>query len=373
MSTPSPSAGALLSSASPTDGSARVHVVVAWEHDGDVAALREEIAARDLDWRVTWLPLGDDATASASDLAPDVLICSGDSGWGRCQLLLEQVRRQQPHAVRLVLMEAGHNDRAVQALEHAHRVLPLPFAAMDVVEAIQSVHDLQALLQDPKLKLAIERVGALPSAPRQYIALTQLMRDPDVDTSSIAEVVGQDPALAARVLRLSNSAYYATGREIGDLRTAVVRLGLEALRRLVLAGEVFAANGDVEIMRERALRVSWLSAQILPGTSADLAATAGLLAEVGGLLPHDGPLAEVPHNVSGAYLLGLWGLPEAIVEAVAYHVEPELAAGPFWLAGALHVATSLVHGTPVDEDYLRRVGRLQDLPRWRTIAGAIPH
>ena len=63
------------------------------------------------------MPLDDGATGSAADLDPDALVCTADSGWSRCRLLLDEVRVRHPHAVRIVLMEAGDNARAVDALE----------------------------------------------------------------------------------------------------------------------------------------------------------------------------------------------------------------------------------------------------------------
>jgi HD-like signal output (HDOD) protein len=234
--------------------------------------------------------------------------------------------------------------------------------------------ELRSLLDDPVLKQAIERVGTLPAAPRQYLALTQLLRDPDCTAARLAEVVAQDPTVAARVLRLSNSAYYSGGREISDLRAAVTRLGQNTLRRLVLASEVFSAGPEADVLRDRSLRISQLAGKLLAGPSADLAATAGLLAEVGLLLPRPVDSASAnatPYSTTGAYLLGLWGLPGPIVEAVAFHDRPGRVRGSFWVAGAVHVAAALVGGREVDEAYLRAVGQLDRLPRWREMAEAL--
>ena len=348
-----------------------MHLVVAWKHEDEVTRLQRGIAANGLDWRVSWLPLGDVSTGSAAGFRPDALVCTAESDWSRCRDLLDEVRVHRPHAVRIVLMEAGDNTRAVDALEHAHRVLAEPLDARTIIAAVQGVLDLQHLLESAPLKRAIERIGTLPSAPKQYLALTRLLRDPDAGLHAITAITAQDPALAARVLRLSNSAYYAVGREIGDLRTAVVRLGKEALRRLVLVSEVFASGPEMDRLRERALRTSWLAGQVLPGTGASVAATAGLLAEVGRLLPQDG-LGEVPHNVAGAYLLGLWGLPAPIIEAVACYRTPGQMPGAFWITGAVHVASALVDGTEVDQAYLARIGVLHLLPQWRALAAASP-
>lgn len=353
------------------DGAA-MHLVIASDQEADADALRVETDAQGLDWRVSWLPLDDGATVAPSTLEPDILVCASGTGWARCQGLLDEVRAHRPQAVRMVVMEPGQIARAVQLLEHAHRVLPEPLDPLTVVEAAQALHELQGILADPELRAAIEHARPLPAAPRLYLALTRLLRDPDVDAAAVTAVVSQDPALAARVLRLSNSAYYATGREIGDLRTAVVRLGGDALRRLVLAGEVFASSHDIEVVRERAMRASWLAAQLLPGAGADLAATAGLLANVDRLLPGKVFEGGITPGVAGAYMLGLWGLPEVIVEAVAWQHAPARVPGPFWIAGAVHVATALVDGTPVDEAYLRRTGRMGDLPKWKALAAGGP-
>src|SRR5690606_37973260 len=93
-----------------------------------------------------------------------------------------------------------------------------------------------------------------------------------------------------KVLRLCNSAYFSAGRVVTDIRSAVTRLGLQNIQRLVLATEAFSGTGEVdgvdrEAMQARALATSRLAGQLLGGPSAELAATAGLLAEVGKLLP----------------------------------------------------------------------------------------
>jgi len=178
------------------------------------------------------------------------------------------------------------------------------------------------------------------------------------------------------VLRLCNSAYFSGGREITDIRAAVTRLGHQQLLRLVLASEAFGptqmAGKEREAIQDRALRTSRLARRLLAGPSAELAATAGLLAEVGKLLPgvSDGSEGSTgPHYAeAGAYLLGLWGLPMPIVEGVAFQHRPSrLKATGFWVSGAVHVASSLVSGAPVDEGYLRSVNVLDRLPHWRDL------
>ena len=342
-------------------------------NDGTSAeAVRRELADQGLDWKLEWT--SDPAVALSGPEAPDVMVCAEEVGAFSGIGLLAQLRARHPETMRILLTEPNDEGGSTHALEVAQRVLPDPLDGLELIDAVESAAELRSLLDDPTLKRAIGRVGSLPTAPNRYLALTRLLRDPDVSAARIAALIGEDPALTAQVLRMTNSAYYSAGREITDLRQAVTRLGQSALRQLVLASEVFfvgSHSSAAKGMRERALHISRLASEVLGGSSADLAATAGLLAEVGLLLPQQAYVDEsgkaIPHNAAGAYLLGLWGLPPPIVEAVAFYTTPSRIRG-FWVTGAVHVATALVNGTEVDEGYLRRVGQFEQLPRWRTLA-----
>lgn len=349
-----------------------VLILVVSDNGERAEQVRKELLEHGLDWQLEWTANAE-ATLSG-DCAPDVLVCAEHVGHFSGIGLLGQLRARHPEAMRILLMDAGNNHDPMHALEVAQRMLPEPLDALSLIDAVESAEELRSMLDDPTLKKAIGRVGSLPAAPNQYLALTRLLRDPDVTATRIADVVAQDPAVAAQVLRMTNSAYYSTGREITDLKSAVTRLGQNVLRQLVLASEVFfvgTSSSEAKAVRDRALRISRLAGQLLGGPSADLASTAGLLSEVGLLLPPTARVDEAgvvtPHNVAGAYLLGLWGLPAPIVEAVAFYQTPSRIRG-FWVTGAVHVAAALINGEPIDEGYLRKVGQFDNLPRWRSMA-----
>jgi HD-like signal output (HDOD) protein/CheY-like chemotaxis protein len=350
-----------------------VFILVVSDEGGHAAQVEEELKDQGLEWRVAWTDRAE--VALTGDWNPDILVCASRVGSSNGRSLLGQLRKRHPDAIAILLMDSGDGEDAMEALEVSHRVLAEPLDPIALIEAVESVLELRTLLSDQGLKTAIGKLGSLPAAPRQYLALTRLLRDPDSSSARVVEAVAKDPAVAAKVLRLSNSAYYSGGREISDLRTAVTRLGQNSLLQLVLANEVFSAgasSADADAMRDRALRISQLAGRLLAGPSAELASTAGLLAEVGLLLPpmtsSTGDGTITPHGVAGAYLLGLWGLPSPIVEAVAFHQNPARLRGGFWVAGAVHVAAAIVNDAPVDEGYLRTVGQLDRLPRWRSLA-----
>lgn len=364
-----------------------MHVLIISEDHGAMPALRSEVADFGLDWKLHHA--GEAVTALSLPLEQpiDVILTDLHMGAHYGPSLLRQLQAHHPESVRILMLEGDQEPDALQAMESAHRLLRKPLHTQALVDAIDSVGELRELLDNPALKQTVGRVGNLPPPPKLFLQINQMMQDPETGAADIATLLAQDPAMAAKVLRLCNSAYFTSGRAVADVRSAVTRLGLQTVRRLVLASEAFSGGQlppgiDREALQDRALRTSRLAGQLLGNASAELAATAGLLAEVGMLLPgisiptpEGGDLGdpEGPHYAeAGAYLLGLWGLPMPIVEAVANHLQPErVRSVGFWVTGALHVASSLVTGRAMDETYLRMNNQLERVPEWRRLAERI--
>jgi HD-like signal output (HDOD) protein len=357
---------------------------------GDAASLPAELTEFIADLGEDWQPLtatdGQTAMTAVATQGVDAVIVCPQLPDLNATTLLGQIRTLRPETIRIALVDAQHGNRPPPArlIGVAHRFLPLPLAPEVLLEALTSLEELREVLDSPRLRDAIGRIEKLPSPPHLYLSLTQaLEHDDDADSADVAKLVAADPAIAAKVLQLSNSAFFSQGRTIADLRTAVTRLGLSTLRDLVLASEVFSAptlsTAERNSLQQRALLASRLAARLLPESSAELGATAALLADIGLLLPGvrnerdpDASEDRPGHTEAGAYLLGLWGLPMPIIEAVAFHLQPQRAnTRSFWVTGAVHVALALVNGDPVDEDYLQRAGVLNRLPQWREHANSL--
>ena len=358
---------------------------------GDEASLSAELLEFIADLGEEWQPLtatdGQSAMGIVAGSPVDAVIVCPQLPDLNATTLLGQIRTLRPETIRIALVDAEHGNRPPPArlIGVAHRFLPMPLAAEVLLEALTSLEELRELLDSARLRSAIGRIEKLPSPPHLYLTLTQaLEHDDDTNTADVAKLVAADPAIAAKVLQLSNSAFFNNGRIISDLRTAVTRLGLSTLRDLVLASEVFSAQplsgAERNSLQQRALLASRLAAKLLPDSSAELGATAALLADIGLLLPGvrnertpDDAADDRPgHAEAGAYLLGLWGLPMPIIEAVAFHLQPQRSnTRSFWVTGAVHVALALINGDPVDEEYLQRAGVLNKLPQWRDHANGL--
>ncbi len=328
---------------------------------------------------------------------------------------LGEVMRRHPHVVRIILTGRTDRETTMEALLVSHQLLAKPCSADALKATICRALALRGLLDgDTPLKALVSRLETLPSVPDLYSQIVEELQSPNASVKVIAEIVAQDPAMTAKILQLVNSAYFGLSRHISNLNRAVNLLGLETIKALVLTAQVFSRFDpdtveafDVDSLWGHSTVVGALSRAIADAEDGDEellsdALTAGLLHDVGKLLlavnlPNihakvmtqairDGVclteaercLFGAAHGETGAYLLGLWGLPESIVEAVAYHHQPHLCETPgFTALTAVHMANALAHELsldprlstpdPVDQGYLESLGLDHRLDHWRGI------
>ena len=366
-------------------------------------------------WEMAFAPGGEAALAMLAAEPFDVVVSDMRMPGMDGAALLACVKERFPQAVRIVL--SGHTDvgTTLKTVSVAHQFLTKPCDPDELQEVIDHVCRLRALLDNEAIRQIVGQMGELPSSPRLYAALTRALKDPEVPLAQVAKVVEQDVAMSVKCLQLVNSAFFGLPRRLTSIGEAVNYLGVATLRTLVLSAEIFRAfeTRDVEGFSIAALEAhAFMAANLalrLPaeGELGQQAFMAAMLHEVGTLvlaarLP--GQLALIgrvtsergcarreveqellgtTHAKIGAYLLGLWGLPWPIVEAVACHGAPMLAGGrTFDLVGAVHVAGVLASEAlgnaegavqlgcgGLDLEYLRTVGAIESLDRWRASAG----
>ena len=229
--------------------------------------------------------------------------------------------------------------------------------------------------------------------------------------------MAKDLGMVTKILQLVNSAFFGLRTHVSDPEQAVALLGFDTIKSLVLSSQVFAQFDQTELP-SFSLDELWRHA-ILTGTFArriakeeglnqqavDEAFTAALLHDVGVLVLAANRPSEyarvidlvrttsmsdwsaerevfgADHAHVGAYLLGIWGLSDGIVETVAFHHHPGdyLAAG-FGTVTAVHVANAVAeaqgHADCVDENigvdkaYFDRENLSPRLSRWRELCSA---
>lgn len=346
-----------------------------------MAAMEQALRDAGCHWHVPLAQTFNQAMAQLQRAPVDVVMVDLQAPGVDGGSLLRLVQAHYPQVIRVALAERPHAGAPLGVLDDTvHQYLPQSCDARAVAEMVRHTVALRDRLSSVELQRVIGQVERLPSAPRVYMQLRGLLGDPQVHAKALSDLLDRDPALTTKVLQLANSAYFTSGTAVTGVAQAVLRVGVDAMRLAVLANEVFDAHRGEAIaaLRARAVFASQLAARIASGSDRESARTAALLSYAGGLVPGVEALCAaqaghsarppVPEDV-GAYLLGLWGLPPLIVEAVAYHARPrEVPQRRFGVLGTAHVAVALANGGEVDMAYLRDVGMAERWPRWQRMA-----
>lgn len=296
--------------------------------------------------------------------------------------LLRRVQQRWPDTLRVVLSGHTQPEEAIRAMQVAHQFIGKPCQGSHLLAALERLIWVRQLIGSQHLREMLGSIAKLPPSPRSYLKLRALLGQDQSGTAAISAVIEQDPALSSAVLKMANSAFFRRSHPIVSVHNAVMRLGVDVLHNLVALAECFPVvdSVDVEDLRHRALLASLLARKLTPyGCDAECCATAALLAEVSRLLPEVLREAEQegstvsPAQIS-AYLLGIWGLPLPIVQAVAQHRQPlEHEAQRFGVLGVVHVATALAFDREPDQAYLEAVGMSAHWPEWQQLLEAQRH
>ena len=213
--------------------------------------------------------------------------------------------------------------------------------------------------RDLALKLTAICRGSteMPVFPAAARELDRLLRGSRPKIQEILAVVRTDPELVRRIMTLASSAVFSHGAS--DVDEAVVRIGLERLWRVAMQSLVSATMfrvGDLQptadAIREESLRVAELASRLAPSRLTGEAYLGGLLHQVGALsifrfVPRsvDEPMARFVDRVRrecqcaiGVLVASHWGMPSAVVEAIADHNKSEPASEVGKLVRAARIA-----------------------------------
>jgi len=304
-----------------------------------------------VDWELTFADSAEQALALLAAQPVDAVVSDMRMPGMDGGELLSHVQRLYPSTARLILSGHADSEDIVAAAGATQKFLSKPCDADTLVHAIDRVLVVRDRVTDERLRGILGDVEALPKPPSVHLRLIDVSSRLNSGLTDVVAVLESDLALSAEILKLVNSACFGLAGHVESVRRAVGLLGLDTVHGLALSGKVFGVgvrtpkNLDVVQLRRTAMRAAGYARVIAaserwpPETVGRAFLTAlmrdlGLLALAADVDAYDRVRAvstedqwarsqaeldafgcTVPE--ASAYILGLWGFAEPVVEAIA--------------------------------------------------------
>ncbi len=272
--------------------------------------------------------------------------------------LLAEVKQKHPQVVRIILSGQVEQETTFKSVRLAHQSLSKPCDADILKHALNKLFTIRNLLEDESIKRIVSQIETLPSLPEVYTAVIRELQSPDPSVQKVGEIISTDLAMTAKILQIVNSAFFGLVRKISNPKEAVMLLGTEAIKALVLSVKIFSefnhkkfAWFNFDDLFNHSISVSMFAQTIAKAEHLDQhlvnnSLMAGMFHDLGKLIlvtnfqkQYQKILIEVrenklnlwelennmfgtSHAEVGAYLMGLWGLDYPVIEAIAFHHRP---------------------------------------------------
>ena len=368
----------------------------------------------DKDWDVAFAKSGLQALASLSQSPCDAVIADMQIPGMNGAQLLDEIMQRNPKTLRFIRASLGDQQSAMKCVGTAHQYLVKPCDAATISNALERAFSLEAWLPSETVQQLIAQMKKLPSPPNLYFKIVGELQSPDASIENVGGLIAQDPVLSAKLLQVVNSAVFGLQLQVVSASEAVMYLGMETTKALVLLAHTFSyfdkiktAEFSVDKLWKHSVATGKFAEQVArsQGCETELvgqAFTAGMLHDIGKLLlaanlseqfkealakakaeqihlwDAESTVFGATHGELGACLLGIWGLPMPIVEAVALHHYPiRFLSKQFCPLTAVHVANAIEHEIQgenqtllcavADANYLGELGLRERLDTWRDL------
>jgi putative nucleotidyltransferase with HDIG domain len=266
--------------------------------------------------------------------------------------LLTRIKEKYPHIVRITLSGYANDNMALRNTRIVHQSLSKPTTPEIVKFTIENAYKLRQRLQNSELLSLINGIDDLPSLPEVYLKLEEEINSKNSSLDKLSKIISTDPIITAKILQLTNSAFFGLPHRISNMNQALNYLGINIIQNLVLTIKLFKSldskNPNASVYQgiwNHSNKVAFMAKQIAASSNLSKldnedSYLGGLLHDIGKIIllekiegikigadlkfdEYESKFSNITHADVGAYLLGIWGLPDSIVEAVAYHHSTE--------------------------------------------------
>jgi putative nucleotidyltransferase with HDIG domain len=364
-----------------------------------------------IDCDVSTAPSGDQALQIMEEKHFDVVVSDISMPGMDGSTLINVISELYPKTMRLIFSARSGGEIGLKTAGSAHQFYLKPTDISLITKRIKGILKLRGFLPAEGLDQIVSHIKSLPSIPAVYTELEKELENSTVSTEVIGKIIEKDIAMSAKVLQLVNSAFFGMRERVTRPSQAAVLLGGEIIKSLLLGLHIFTGwtkktvpYFSIQELWGHSLNVASNAQEIASAEGCDKKIcdeiySAGLFHDIGKIILADNlpescehiqkmvgergitllqaekKILGATHAEAGAYLMALWGFPDSIVNACAFHHQPhKFDQAGFNSVAAVHVANVFSYENelskkmahePIDKDYIAREGFENKMESWR--------
>ena len=191
------------------------------------------------EWEMEFATSGQEALEILANAPFDVVVTDMRMPGMDGAQLLNEVMKRYPNVVRVILSGQTEQDVFLASSHIMHQFLPKPCDTETLKATIVRDCALKDLLKDESLRKLVLQTESLPCLSDLYDEIVGLLKMPNVPMEKVGQIIAKDIGMTAKILQLVNSAFYGFRRRISNPIDAVVILGLNTIKALVLSHRLF--------------------------------------------------------------------------------------------------------------------------------------
>ena len=202
--------------------------------------LQRTLRKRRAEWETAFASSGKEALEILDQQSMDVIVSDLKMPEMDGMRLLTEVKARHPRVVRIILSGHTEHEATLRSVKYAHQNLTKPCDAEILKQTLTKLFALRDILDDESVKKIVSQIESLPSLPSIYGEITEEMQSEDPSIKKISNIISKDLSMTAKILQVVNSVFFGLSRKINRPQEAVVLLGLETIKALVLSVKIFS-------------------------------------------------------------------------------------------------------------------------------------
>jgi HD-like signal output (HDOD) protein len=363
--------------------------------------LRKMLLPEKGDWDIFFAVNADEVVLVLNNHNVDMVIADMHIPDNEGIKILEMIKESFPSIIRIVISDPSERALMLKSSEYAHQFLAKPDNAIELKRKISKIYSLQTYLHNQEIAKFVNGIKDLPGLPELYLKIEEETNKVNPSLKKIEEYISKDIIMTVKILQLVNSAFFGLPAKVISPLQAINFLGLGTIKSLVLMVHLFTSddasplvNYNVNKLWEHSLKIAKIAKMIASKETnepkfIEETYIGGLLHDIGKIVlwKHKGyfhdierleneysittteaeyMLYQTSHAEVGAYLMGIWGLPESLIEIVCYHHHPSnsnpMAFSPLTI---IHIADNIFSTGSLDLQYIETLKISDKVNYWK--------